>query len=244
MIIQLVAFEQGLSHIKRRNSVQSIICADMADLILFPGDTLDGEDDLAYIQRDIRHTESTAIVELKQADYHFRSQIHSLRRIESGTIIDPHTGQWFSRSQELGEDPSLVRDYLLYELPKRRFICDNHNVVVIQCGENNLVTTPQTEGYQPRFRFVDDEDMSSAFNNILNTTHIVLNPMHTVQHRHYAERCRFLSQGRYYFGTANADDSVALGEALCIGYHNGKKLIATPGPFVKDRFYSCFFDIN
>jgi len=242
MKIQLVSFAADLDYLKRRNAVRKILNETDADVVLFPGATLQSPHDWQIIKKGV-DSKAIAVLELDEMTRHFDDAVrYSLFLYQSGRLMDLYSDQMFSRSSHLSE--RVMDIYLNYELPRKRFSVGNKHALVLQCGENNIIRTPRSAGYRAQFRYQESEGLAAAYRKLMRKTDIIFNPMHTMQHRHFHERCRFLSEeAGYYFGTANADDKVKLGPALQVAYHNGLRLPHVGDPIKTDAYFSSTYII-
>ena len=138
---------------------------------------------------------------------------NSLFLLKDGVVKDLYTHQLFTDSATINAYPELC-DHLLLELETRRsFEAANRNVTVIQCGENGILRNKQSEGNKAVFRFEDNEELSQRFANILDNTHIVLNPIHSPmgnQGKMKKRREYYSNNNRAYFSTANFSDDESI----------------------------------
>ncbi|MGZ2371721.1 hypothetical protein ACXR6G_18225 [Ancylomarina sp. YFZ004] len=202
MNIQLVSYLENLSPSIKTQLTAEIYNRSNADLILYPGHTLDTSRDVAKLATKLDSRNSTALFEVKGISNWMEN---CLFRIRKGQIENCYTRQLFSESKEVNNNPLCLKE-LLYELEKNRLLKVKGNKIrTLMCGELNLLRNYQNDNNRVDFR-VDDHKLKTTFEEILADTHIMLNPMHTPMGNQgkMAKRREYLSQnGRAYFSTCN-----------------------------------------
>ena len=106
----------------------------------------------------------------------------------------------------------------------------------MQCGELNIIKNIQKEDNRPVFRFAQSKNLKERFDNLLNDTDIILNPIHTPMGNQgkMKKRREYLSdKNRYYFSTSQNGTREIKGEKKTIpmdsavlqyALHNGVEL--------------------
>lgn len=214
MVIQLVSYKSTLRANSRLKHTANIINSSKGDLILFSGHTLASHLDIFELNSLIENKTTTAILEVKENAISLLNPVcNSLFLLKDGVVKDLYTHQLFTDSATINAYPELC-DHLLLELETRRsFEAANRNITVIQCGENGILRNKQSEGNKAVFRFEDNEELSQRFANILDNTHIVLNPIHSPmgnQGKMKKRREYFSDNNRVYFSTANFPDDESI----------------------------------
>lgn len=181
---------------------------------MFSGHTLASHLDVFELNSLIENKTTTAILEVKENAISLLNPVcNSLFLLKDGVVKDLYTHQLFTDSATINAYPELC-DHLLLELETRRsFEAANRNITVIQCGENGILRNKQSEGNKAVFRFEDDNDLSQRFANILDNTHIVLNPIHSPmgnQGKMKKRREYYSNNNRAYFSTANFSDDESI----------------------------------
>lgn len=202
--LELVSFENGLSNKKRLELATEIINSTKSDILLFPGHTIGFVNEIEELRQIIKNSKTEVILELEKIG---SSKINNcLYRITKGEIISLNTNQIFSTSDEIHNNFELA-SRLLFELEyKRYFKIKGKNVLILQCGEINILKNFQSENNRVEFRLSDDSEMNAKFKNILSRTDIVLNPIHSPMGNQgkMEKRRQFLSKNKkYYFSTSN-----------------------------------------
>ncbi len=214
MVIQLVSYKSTLRANSRLKHTANIINSSKADLILFSGHTLASDTDVFELNSLIENKTTTAILEVKENAISLLNPVcNSLFMLKCGVVKDMYTHQLFTDSATINAYPELC-DHLLLEIETRRsFEAANRNIIVLQCGENGILRNKQSEGNKAVFRFEDNEELSQRFANILDKTHIVLNPIHSPmgnQGKMKKRREYFSDNNRVYFSTANFSDDESI----------------------------------
>jgi hypothetical protein len=213
MIIQLVSYKQLLRADRKLNLTAEIINSSTADLILFAGHTLASDLDVSILAKRIENKDISAIIEVKKDKSCpiEETTIHnSLYLLQHGDIRSMYTYQIFAESSQIN-GKSYVAEHLIQELETRRkFTVANHEVIVIQCGENGILKNIQSEGNRAIFRFQDDDRLNTRFDKVMTSTDIILNPIHSPmgnQGKMLKRREYFSASNRAYFSTANFKDA-------------------------------------
>ena len=153
-----------------------------------------------------------------------------IRPIKNNEIRSLNTNQIISESIEIEGNYELA-DRLLFEFENRRKIkIKKLSVLIIQCGEINILRNIQSKDNKVLFRFADNQKLNDRFDKLLSEVDIILNPIHTPMGNQgkMQKRRLFLSNGgRYYFSTSNTksnSNNLSL-KSLQYAYKNGKELI-------------------
>lgn len=239
MKIQLVSFNLNRRFDKAKE-ITSVINASNADIILFPGWTLNSVEDIDKIE--VYNKKSTVIFESKKGRVlPFSCFNNELFCITGGNVVPLHTCQQFATSSEANSNELLVPN-LIHELENnRKIIIDNRTFRIIQCGELNVLRNLQNNGNKVLFRFIDDSDLNKRFETILNETDCFLNPIHSPMGNQGKLKARrvFLSEnGRGYFSVSNSLNGNFGSKSVHYAYINGYELFRTPET-LGNNDYSC-----
>jgi hypothetical protein len=202
--VELVSFINGLSNKKRLDIVAEAINYSISDLILFPGHSILSYKDLEVLRKSICKSKTEAIIEIK--DIGSDKIGNCLYRISNGELLSLNTNQLFSTSDEIENNIELAERLLSEFEFNRQFKINGKQVLVIQCGELNILKNIQSENNSVEFRLSSDVKLKKKFNEILKSTDIVLNPIHSPMGNQgkMEKRRLFLSKNKkYYFSTSN-----------------------------------------
>ncbi len=222
--IEIISFKINLTDKVRLNLTSKIINESTSDLLLFSGHTLDFVNDIESLREQIKNTKTEVILELK--DINSDMLRNCLYRISKGKLFSLNTNQIFATSGQIENNYELCRR-LFYEFESHRTLLINGmKILILQCGELNILKNYQNDNNRVEFRLSDDSLLNDIFENIIRTTDIFLNPIHTPMGNQgkMHKRREFLSQNeKYYFSTSNTkENSVDLSlESLQYAYHNG-----------------------
>lgn len=215
MKVQVVSYKSTLRRETKRALTEALINDSEADLILFPGWTLNSEEDVRTLK--IKNKKITTVIDIKTTG------ATEQYLVQNGKIAERISQQVFTTSKEATiENVEALLD-TIQEKP-RRFEVQNKNCLLLVCGETNILYKPT--GGTIRFRYPKDKDLNVQFNETMRQTDIILNPMHSPWRRHVDlnARIKFLSRGRYYFGTSNTSKKISLNARLIYAFYNGKEL--------------------
>lgn len=181
-----------------------IINGSSADIILFSGHTMLYTRSLADLSKQLRNKHSYAFIETRESDKGYNHPY----LVEKGKIVDLKTHQCFVDSDEIKNNNEMGIAFL-DELETKRIVkIGPKRILLLQCGEINILKNYQKQGNRASFRFDDNPEMRIRFEKILSSVDVVLNPMHSPMGNQgkLARRRELLSQdGRAYFSTCNAD---------------------------------------
>lgn len=210
MVIQLVSYKSSLRNDSKLRHTTNIINSSTANLILFPGHTLSSHYDIYELNSHVKNTKTIAVIEVKENAISELNPIHnSLYLLQNGIAKDMFTHQLFKDSASISTSPELGEHLILDLETRRKFSIDNRNIAVIQCGENNILRNIQSEDNKTVFRFENNPKLHQRFSEFLDSTNIILNPIHSPMGNQGKMRKRreyFSNNNRAYFSTANFND--------------------------------------
>ena len=228
MKIQITSYINNLSDKDRLDLTIEIINNTKADLLLFSGHTIGFVNDIEILSSKINNTKSEVIFELKDVNSKFIS--NCLYHIKNNEIRSLNTNQIFSESIEIEGNHELA-DRLLFEFENRRKIkIKKLSILIIQCGEINILRNIQSKDNKVLFRFANNQKLNDRFDKLLSKVDIILNPIHSPmgnQGKMHKRRLFLSKEGKYYFSTSNTknnSDNLSL-KSLQYAYKNGKELI-------------------
>lgn len=229
MEIELVTLHYDLRGKKRSLIVTDTINRSRSDLILFCGHSLIYEDDAYELGEQLSNKESFVVFETKiiqESD--FVKYKHGLFVIENGIINNLFTNQLFSTKDEIEGNEVLCERFIVELETRRRLTVKNQNILILQCGEINIIKNLQSQNNDPVFRLSQRTDLQNRFNELLSKTHIILNPIHTPmgnQGKMQRRREYLSANNRYYFSVSQNGERKIDARSLQYAYHNGTKLI-------------------
>lgn len=204
MKLEIASYRYGLSDKVRLNLTKDIINESTSDLLLFSGHTIGFVNDIESIKKLIENTQIEVILELQDIN---SSKIgNCLYHIKNGKLRSLNTNQLFTQSFEIEGNYELAAR-LLHELETNRIIeIKGMNILIIQCGEINILKNIQNEKNRVEFRLSDDQSLNDKFTNLIKETNIILNPIHSPMGNQgkIQKRREYLSKNkRYYFSASN-----------------------------------------
>lgn len=227
MKVELVSYQYRRTDAKRLAYTAEIINRSSADIILFAGHTLLYSKSIAELSKLLRNKRSYAFIETRESDVEFNHPY----LVAKGKIADLKTHQFFVDSDDIKNNMGLGIAFL-DELETKRIVrIGPKRILLLQCGEINILNNYQKEGNRASFRFEDNPEMRSRFEKILSSVDIVLNPMHSLmgnQGKLARRRELFSRDGRLYFSTCNADakHKNLRAKSMQYAYQNGIPLCA------------------
>lgn len=249
MKTQLIGFDFGLNPNYKLELFKEIVNGSDADLILFPGHTLRDFDDLYYLESDLTNIKSTVVLELIHHQATSCLYLHNaLFLLREGAIVDLCTSQVFAKADEIKGDEVLMAK-LLDEIPRRQFECGGKRITVLQCGETALLSSSKAEGYKAGFRYKDNAKLNERYEEMLASTDIFLNPIHTPQGEQgiMAQRRATLStDGRYYLSTCSLSEDMPgklKSKSLQYVWYNGQELLIKPEIHKDEGYVSRMVEI-
>lgn len=249
MKIQLIGFDFGLKLNQKRKLFIEIVNGSDADLILFPGHTLRDLADLYNMEPDLTNEKSVVVLELE--DHYPTCCLHlhnALVLVREGLAEDLYTSQIFTSAEEINREDVLMAK-LLDEMPRRQFECCGKRITVLLCGETALLESTEAENYRATFRFKDNAELNRRYEEMLASTDIFLNPIHTPQGRQWVmaqRRATLSADGRYYFLTGSLPQKSAgklKSKSLQYIWHDGKELTIKPVIYEKGMYVSRIIEI-
>ena len=225
----------------------NIVNLSQADLIIFCGHTLKDKQDLEELKNFIENKSVFVLFEVKQIEESgFLNLKNCLYYIKEGIVHNLFTNQFFSTKDEIEGNESLCERFVNELETRRRFVVKGMNCLVLQCGEINIVKNIQKEDNKPVFRHGQRKDLEERFNNLLNNTQIIINPIHTPMGNQgkMEKRREFLSaNNRYYFSVSQngtrlkKDDKYVISmdsRSLQYSFYNGFALMGIDYEYTKD----------
>ena len=204
MKIQITSYVQGLSNSNRLELTIETINNSTADILLFSGHTIGFVNEIEQLQTSLKNNKTEVIFELESINSD--TIRNCLYHIKNGKIKSLYTNQIFTQSVEI-ENNHEHGDRLLHEFEsKRKIIIKGLSVLIIQCGEINILKNIQSENNKVEFRLLDNQFLKKRFNKLLSETDIFFNPIHTPMGNQgkILKRREFLSKNkRYYFSACN-----------------------------------------
>lgn len=221
MTIQLVSIASDIYQEERFLEVLQVINSSSSDLILFPGHTLIDMEQLQELGNQVTNRKSLVILEISQRC----CSENNLCILRNGKPRDLLTNQKFIESKDIDGNEFLCTSYLK-ELKERRIIqLKGLRILILQCGENNIINAHSDANSKAEFRFSDVPELSDTWDDLFSKIDIVLNPIHTRMNRQalMAKRREYLSsEGRAYFSVNNTDN---FNQKSChYGYADGKPI--------------------
>lgn len=247
MNIELVSFRFNLSEMRRLELMINLVNLSQSDLILFCGHTLKNPYDLDVLNGCIENKNSFVLFEIKRViESNFLNLRNCLYTIENGSINNLFTNQFFSTKDEIERNESLCERFINELETRRSFNVKGKNCLVLQCGEINIIKNLQKEGNRPIFRHYQRKDLEERFYNLINSSDIILNPIHTPMGNQgkMKKRREFLSADKkYYFsvsqnGKMERQDNIfeISMDSSCLQYsfYNGMSIGASKSESTKD----------
>ena len=245
MKIQITSYIHGLSNDVRLDLTQKTINSSNADLILFSGHTVGFVNDIQKLQSAIKNNQTEVVFELQNIN---SEKIYNcLYHIKKGKIKNLYTNQIFSQSGEIEYNYELG-DRLLHEFENNRKIkIKGYSILIIQCGEINILKNIQSDENRVEFRLLDNPSLNDRFTKIIKGTDIFLNPIHSPmgnQGKILKRREFFSNDNKYYFSASNTkEDSINLElKSMQYAYYNKNELIEAD-KIITDKLISRIFEI-
>lgn len=231
MNIELISYRGNIKSDKKNDLTVSLINNSEADILLFPGHTVNNLKDIGFVASKIKNKNSTAFLELKEIGA--RKVTNWSFVLEKGNLINCSSHQLFSTSEEINSSDYCAEN-LLYELKyKRIHVINGKKVCLLICGELNILMNIQSQENKVAIR-TNSNKMKNEFIKLFKGIDIFLNPIHTPmgnQGKMKKRRIYLSSNNRAYFSTSNlvksvgeADHSFKTMKALQYAYRNGKEI--------------------
>ena len=155
--------------------------------------------------------------------------------------------QLFSTSHEIEDNVELAQR-LIYEFNSHRIqYIKKKNILIIQCGELNILKNFQNKKNEVAFRLYKNKALNTEFKKNLNNIDIIWNPMHSPmgnQGKMHKRRGFLSRRNNYYFSVSNTNsfkdrlDS----KGLQYAYYDGNK-IHEDDKIVGLNYFSRVFEI-
>lgn len=226
--LELVSLRSSLKSQKRHSIFVDTVNRSQSDLIVFCGHSIMREDEVYSLEQEITNKKIACVFEIKEInESKFVKLKHGLFLIKQGKIKNLFTNQLFYSHEEI-DDNEILCERFIQELENRRFlVINNKSILILQCGELNILRNLQSRDNQPIFRIPQREDLQMRFEKTLKKTNIVLNPIHTPlgnQGKMHKRREFLSSENRYYFSASQNGERKMDAAGLQYAYHNGTKL--------------------
>ena len=205
MTVQLVSINPNIDWEEQFQEVLEIINISTSDIILFPGHTLADMQQLKALRNKITNKHSVVFLEVQERNF----SKNSLFIIRNGKVIDLMTNQRFMESKDIDGDEFECKSFLKELKGKRIIRVKGFQILILQCGENNIINAHSDATSKAEFRFSDNPELTKEWNDIFSKIDIVLNPIHTRMNRQalMAKRREYLSSdGRAYFSVNNTEN--------------------------------------
>lgn len=223
MKIQLVSNKKSLNKKQKREVFIDVVNNSKADLILFPGWTLDEGSDIRQLEKKVANKSVSAFFELSPTSSKSNSlSSNRLFFLSDGKIEDLGSHQHFTSSKgaTLNKINSFVDDF---EEKRKKVVCGKVVRVVI-CGEMNVLKNIKDKNYEASIRY-PGSDEAVRFERLLAETDIILNylhsPQYSRQHIHGRRRGFFSNDKKVFVSTNNYDERVSFSKTVQYHYHDG-----------------------
>lgn len=227
MKVQITSYVHHLSYSKRLELTIDTINKSTSDILLFSGHTIGFVNDIDKLKSAIKNNKTEVIFELESINTDkIRNCIYHIKK---GVIRSLYSNQIFAESIEINNNYELG-DRLLNELEnKRSIIINGLSVLIIQCGEINILKNIQKENNRVEFRLKDNQLLNQRFERIMHKTDIIFNPIHEPMGNQgkMHKRREFLSKNsKYYFSTSNSkpNSSNLFLNSMQYAYYDGKEI--------------------
>lgn len=208
MKIQITSYIYQHPDKVRLEITKEVINNSTADLLLFSGHTIGFVNEIEKLQSSIKNYQTEVIFELESINS--KKIKNCLYHIKKGKVQSMYTNQIFTESIEIENNYELAGRLLNEFETKRKLIINGLSVLIIQCGEINILKNIQSEENRVVFRLLEDKILNEKFTKIINDTDIFLNPIHTPMGNQgkIQKRREFLSKNKkYYFSTSNTKEN-------------------------------------
>lgn len=226
--IELVSLRSNLKMAKRHSIFVDMINQSCSDIILFCGHSLMKEDEVYFLDQEIANKNVTVLFEVREFEEgEFVIFKHGLFIVEQGKPRNLFTNQLFSTHDEIDNNEMLCERFIHELKNKRHFVIKEKSILILQCGELNIIKNLQGKDNQPIFRIPHREDLQARFEKLLEETDIVLNPIHTPmgnQGKMHKRRELLSANNRFYFSVSQNGERKMEAHSLQYTYHNGKEL--------------------
>ncbi len=239
MKIQLVSYVWDLESDDKINITADIINDSKADLIFFPGNTLDSINDAFEVESLVKNRKSTALIEVSQmsiGDLNTKI-IHCPFLVKKGKLVNMHTFQHFTTSDVIENNLFLAEAFVNELETRRQFDVQGQNCLLLVCGENNILKNNQSDDNNIEVR-IGDKSLVQRFKNVLKGTDIILNYIHNPQPgnqpKFHKRREYFSKDKRVFLSTNNCKRLSSSAKSIQYAYFNGKQ-IDNPEPIMDEN---------
>lgn len=206
-MIQLVSYRSSLSRSKRVECTIDILNRASEPFVMFSGHTLFEPEDILSIESKLTNKHVTALLEVRHIkSSSFLNNANCLFLVRNGKVHNMFSQQLFATSGEIKNNTDLAERLLLELEQRRKFEIEGEKCLIFQCGEINILSNIQSDHNRVIFRFSENLVLHKRFQNLLDDTDIILNPIHTPMGNQgkMQKRREFLSSdNRYYFSCSN-----------------------------------------
>jgi len=206
-MIQLVSYRYDLNRRKRIECAVNILNRATEPFVLFSGSTILEPTDIYALERKLKNHNVTALLEVSHvASSTFINNVNCLFLVHNGKVKNLFSQQLFATSNEIKNNEDLAERLLLELEQRRKIVINEKKYLILQCGEINILSNIQSEHNRVVFRFSNNCSLQERFQNLIDETDIILNPMHTPmgnqgkmqKRREYLSACN-----HYYFSCSN-----------------------------------------
>lgn len=263
ILIELVGYSSDLSSTKKQDIFITVINNSTADVILFPGSSLDSMDDLKYALPRITNRRSIVIFEVgelkviqkekgeRKKPSSYSGSVYILDLSTFRNVLPQPFQQIYSTSAELSANRGLMTSFFKqYKDGLRSFVCKGKRFTVLMCGETAMLKCDKVQKHlqKAHFRFESDDAFLSQFTKMEAETDVFLNPIHTIQGEQGVmgkKREQLSAEGKYYFSTAALSGGKNLkAKSLQYACIDSRELMPVANPSVQDNYISRVFEIN
>jgi len=162
--IELVSLRSNLKMAKRHSIFVEMINHSCSDIILFCGHSLMKEDEVYVLNREIANKNVTVLFEVREIEEsEFVKFKHGLFIVEQAKPRNLFTNQLFSTHDEIDNNEMLCERFIHELENKRHFVIKGKSILILQCGELNIIKNLQGKENQPIFRIPQREDLQARF---------------------------------------------------------------------------------
>ncbi|RYY47083.1 MAG: hypothetical protein EOO06_13200 [Chitinophagaceae bacterium] len=230
MKVELISYTSDLDSALKLKLTKQLFNQSEADIILFPGHTIDTVKDLKHLSNSLENNHRTvAFLELKEIGA--RGMTNWSFKIENNALINCNSNQQFVTSKDIEGNEQLAANLLHAINTSRLHKVKGKRVCYLICGEMNILTNIQGQDNKVVIR---SDIYKKEFDEIFRSADIILNPLHTPmgnQGKMHKRRVYFSKKQGAYFSTANleykkqyAEEYFKRSKSLQYAYYNGKPL--------------------
>lgn len=251
-MIQLVSYRSSLRRSKRVECTIDILNRASEPFVMFSGHTLFEPEDIFSIESKLTNKHVTALLEVRHIkSSSFLNNANCLFLVRNGKVHNMFSQQLFATSAEIKNNTDLAERLLLELEQRRKIVINKKKYLILQCGEINILSNIQSEHNRVVFRFSNNCSLQERFQNLIDETDIILNPMHTPmgnqgkmqKRREYLSACN-----HYYFSCSNTKNQnrhnqnkrTSLQHKLQYAYKNSMPLLSF-GCEITDDYIMQYF---